>query len=187
MNHKAFRASFLYRVDFTFKLESILIHIWFLIFINLHYYFSSKICDVYKEYVEKTNQFKPIRQALSDLGTYTRVLEPTSSLWDPKIIVAFAPGVCIEISLDPSNPEAVPKILIQGPDRKIQPLLSALASNIHKFDSEYSLAVNLERILEVELPSSCSLDQTSLDNDRDRCEIFGCFLLSFPQKERKIY
>ena len=115
------------------------------------------------------------------------MLEPTSSLWDPKIIVAFAPGVCIEISLDPSNPEAVPKILIQGPDRKIQPLLSALASNIHKYDSEYSLAVNLERILEVELPSSCSLDQTSLDNDRDRCEIFGCFLLSFPQNERKIY
>ena len=139
-------------------------------------YSSSKICDVYKEYVEKTNQFKPIRQALLDLGTHTRVLEPTSSLWDPKIIVAFAPGVCIEISLDPSNPEAVPKILIQGPDRKIQPLLSALASNIHKYDSEYSLAVNLERILEVELPSSCSLDQTSLDNDRDSVECGICYV-----------
>ena len=52
------------------------------------------------------------------------------------------------------------RILIQGPDRKIQPLLNALASNIQKYDPEYTLAVNLERILEVELPSSCSLDLT---------------------------
>ena len=140
------------------------------------YLFSSKICDVYKEYVDKTNQFKPIRQALLELGNRTRVLEPSTSLWDPKVIVAFAPGVCIEINLDPYNPESVPKILIQGPDRKIQPLLNSLASNIHRYDPEYSLAVNLEKILEVELPYASGLDQSTFDSEKESVECGICYV-----------
>ena len=113
---------------------------------------------------------------MSDLGAQTRVLEPSSSCWDPKVIVAFAPGVCIEIVLDPCNPEAVPKIVIQGPDRKIQPLINSLASNIHKYDPELSLAVNLERILEVDLPSPSNLEQSSLDCDKDSVECGICYV-----------
>ena len=76
-------------------------------------YFSSRLKSVFEDYQRKINQFKPIRQALLLLENQTRVLENSFSLWDPKRIIAFAPGICIEITLNPSDPDAPPTILIQ--------------------------------------------------------------------------
>ena len=45
-----------------------------------------------------------------------------------------------------------PQILILGPDRRIQNLLNALASNLHLYDPDLDLDTNLEQILEITLP-----------------------------------
>lgn len=113
------------------------------------------------------------------LESQTRVLEPSSSLWDCKRIIALAPGICLEVTLEPLDPESPPKILIQGPDRKIQPLLNALAANFHRFDPEKSLASNLEAVLEVELPPPAVLDQSTLDPDSVECGI--CYVYQLGQ------
>ena len=89
------------------------------------------------------------------LESRTRVIEaptPNQALWDPKRIIAIAPGVCLEITLDPNDSEAIPKFLFLGPENKIIPLIKSMSDNVHKYDSERPLAENLERILEIELP-----------------------------------
>ena len=73
-------------------------------------------------YVQKVEQYRPIRQVLLGLESRTRVVEaPTEeqALWDPKRIIAIAPGICLEITLDPNDSEAVPKFLFLGPENKI--------------------------------------------------------------------
>ncbi len=140
---------------------------------------KARLSQVLREYSQKVDLYKPIRQVLCGLESKTRVLEPSTSLWDPKRIVALAPGICVEVTLDPTDPVAAPKILILGPDRKIQPLLAALSVNIGKYDPEVNLALNLERILEVELPLPLQNNQSSLDTESVECGI--CYVYQLGQ------
>lgn len=129
--------------------------------------------EVFNKHNQKVQEYKPIWQALSGLESRARVLEESRSLWDCKRIIPFAPGICIEIHLDPSEPFSPPKIIILGPDRKIQPLLSSLAINIDLYDPDQNLALNIERILEVELPAPSTQlsEKSSLDEENIDCGI----------------
>lgn len=125
---------------------------------------SSQLKGVFQDYEEKVRLFKPIKKILFGLETQTRVIEASNSLWTTQRIIALAPGICLEITLDPLNPDSPPKILILGPDRKIQPLLNSLASNIHKYDIDLGLATNLERILEIQLPLPSSQESEEIES-----------------------
>lgn len=143
---------------------------------EIHVDKHTTIKEYFEKHQEKVQQYMPIWQALSGLESRTRVLEDSKSLWDCKRIIPLAPGICIEIHLDPSEPYSPPKIIILGPDRKIQPLLTSLAANIEQYDPDQNLALNLERILDVELPPPAAelSEKSTLDEDNIDCGI--CYL-----------
>jgi E3 ubiquitin-protein ligase FANCL len=124
--------------------------------------------------VEKVEQFRPIRHSLAGLEARTRVLEPPppdQAQWEPRRMVALAPGVCLEVILNPLDPEAVPKIIILGPDRKINLLITALASNIHRYNSEVNLVDNLEKLLDTKLPPPASEEASQEESFNVDCGI----------------
>ena len=53
----------------------------------------------------------------------------------------------------------MPKFLLLGANDKIKPLKLALAENIDEYDSESSLADNIERILNIDLPFTITEEQ----------------------------
>ena len=119
---------------------------------------SARIRDVYHAYVQKIDQFRPVRQIFEGLESRTRVIEapfPDQAIWTPMRVIAIAPGICLEITIDPDSFEGVPKFLFFGPDDKIKPLMRKITDDIDDYDSEESLADNLEKILGTDYNDNC--------------------------------
>ena len=111
---------------------------------------SARIRDAYQAYVLKIDQFRPVRQIFEGLETRTRVIEaplPDLAIWTPSRVIAIAPGICLEITIDPNTFEGVPKFIFLGPENKIKPLMRKITDDIEDYDAEESLADNLEKIL----------------------------------------
>ena len=121
--------------------------------LEAHGLHAKTIQDIFDQYKSKVEKLIPIKKAFAELESKTRVIESGNvNIWNHRRIIAYAPGICFEVSLDPEEPYEPPQILILGPDRRIQNLLNALATNLHLYDPDLDLGTNLEQILEITLP-----------------------------------
>ena len=138
-----------------------------------------RIRDIHQAYVEKVQQYIPIREFFQDLESRARVIEAPQAeqaLWQVDRIVAIAPGVCLEIKFDPNDPFGTPCFLLLGANDKIKPLKLSLSENIDKYDAECSLADNIQSILNIDLPFPITEEQINESSNNLNLDCGICYV-----------
>ena len=117
-----------------------------------------KLMDIYTNFVYNIEKYRPLRRMLRDLDENTWVLDPPDgparkSLEYTYRRVAISKGVSLQVDIRPdSSLDQLPGIKFLGSDDKVRPLREVLYRNVEKYDHDYTLVQNLERVLELEFP-----------------------------------
>jgi E3 ubiquitin-protein ligase FANCL len=94
---------------------------------------------------------------MDDLDRKAWILEPENpSRAATERRVAVAPHCSIMLTVDPLNPRSAPQLRFLGAENIIAPLRAKCNINLHKWNVNLALRVNLESMLELTLPSSKS-------------------------------
>lgn len=128
------------------------------------------LVDIYSNFVDNIEKYRPLRKMLRDLDENTWVLDPPdessrNSLEYTYRRVALLKGVSLQIDFNPENSvNQLPALKFLGSDEKTCPLREVLSSNMEDYDPDYTLVQNLERILELEFPQrECLEEQEDLN------------------------
>jgi len=115
------------------------------------------LIHLYTEFVRQITLFGPVRRALRDIDNHSWVVDPPPPVNGlrhglyRRIVVSR--GVSLQVILDPNDLSSLPDLKFLGPECKVHSLRQSLARNHHNYDPDYSVIQNIERVLDLELPS----------------------------------
>ena len=116
------------------------------------------LSDLYSNFVQCVEKYRPLRRMLRDLDENTWVLDPPAgparkSMEYPYRRVVISKGVSLHVDLMLENSiNQLPCLKFLGCDEKIRPLREILSRNLENYDPDYTLVQNLESVLELEFP-----------------------------------
>jgi len=127
---------------------------------------TSSILSIYSTWVEAVQSYIPAWEALKELDRNCWVLDPDPPTFSHLFRrLVLATSVSLHVTVDASNPAAVPVLRFLGADALISPLRQSLSENLELWDESDPLLMNLERVLGVELPcpAHSSRDEWSVE------------------------
>ena len=137
--------------------------------------------SVYSAFMDEVDRFEPARDALSELDEMCKVLDPDPPrTGDLHRQIVLKSGVFLQVRIDPENDLSLPQLTFIGPDREVRRLRSNQAENADDFDPEIGLVANLEKILQIQIPT-----KEEVDGNRDTFNIDCgiCYAQRLGQKE----
>ena len=121
-----------------------------------------RLIDIYSNFVNNIKKYRPLRRMLRDLDENTWTLDPPEgparqSLEYTYRRIALSKGVSVQVEINPEASDQLPGLKFLGSEEKVCHLRDILGRNLEKYDQDYTLVQNLERILEVEFPQKQDL------------------------------
>ena len=129
-----------------------------------------KLADIYSAFVHNVEKYRPLRRMLRDLDENTWVLDPPDgparkNLENTSRRIAISKGISLQVDLDPNvSMNELPGLKFLGADDKVRPLRDVLSRNLERYDPDYTLVQNLERVLEVEFPQQQDCMEEQVNN-----------------------
>ncbi|KAK9807004.1 hypothetical protein WJX72_010444 [[Myrmecia] bisecta] len=150
--------------------------------VTLHWPPGSSLTSVVHQYSEAADSCCDLWECLEDFDRECSVMEPEqpsrSALFRR---IAVGGHSSLVVTLDPDNPRSIPECRFMGSEAAVAPLREKLRSNRHLWDDERLTRVNLERVLDLRLPSQT---EAALDDISANCCIcYGYRLLAHPDQD----
>jgi len=114
---------------------------------------SSSISELYNDFCKETEQYQEFWSAMDELDANCWILEPEKpSRKDTYRKIAVSANVSLKIVVDPKNPHLLPHITWLGSENAVYESREKVTDRIEMWESDIAIHINLERLLEVELP-----------------------------------
>lgn len=127
---------------------------------------TSTLADIVHHYQQTIDQLVAVYRQLDDIDSHCWVLEPTPPR--PRAItmrrIVLGRSCSLQIDIDPRNASAAGEYRFMGADSMCAPLRARLDDNRHKWDTNVSVRLNLERLIGISFPAACTAgSQASAD------------------------
>uniref|UniRef100_A0A8C6WHP6 FA complementation group L n=1 Tax=Neogobius melanostomus TaxID=47308 RepID=A0A8C6WHP6_9GOBI len=112
---------------------------------------------------------------LDEIDQKTWVLEPEKpSRSDTMRRIAIGNNASIKVEVDPKHPRMLPECCLLGAEHVVTPLRNKLNANMHLWNPECGVLLNLGDVLELQFPSPATHEKSSLSVE---CGICYSYLL----------
>ncbi|XP_029963032.1 E3 ubiquitin-protein ligase FANCL isoform X2 [Salarias fasciatus] len=117
--------------------------------------------------LESLTQFWDV---LDEIDSKTWILEPERpSRSDTMRRIAIGNNVSIKVELDPRHPKMLPECCLLGAEHAVTPLRNKLNANMHSWNPDASVLLNLRDVLEIQFPSPATHDKSSFNVECGIC------------------
>ncbi|XP_075933648.1 E3 ubiquitin-protein ligase FANCL isoform X1 [Anarhichas minor] len=109
-------------------------------------------------------------EVLDEIDSKTWILEPEKpSRSDTMRRIAIGTNVSIKVELDPRHPKMLPECCLLGAEHVVTPLRNKLNANMHLWNPDSGVLLNLRDVLEIEFPSPATHEKSSFSVECGIC------------------
>ncbi|XP_068583786.1 E3 ubiquitin-protein ligase FANCL [Cebidichthys violaceus] len=121
-------------------------------------------------------------EVLDEIDGKTWILEPEKpSRSDTTRRIAIGTNVSIRVELDPRHPRMLPECCLLGAEHAVTPLRNKLNANMHLWNPDSGVLLNLRDVLEIEFPSPATHEKSSFSVDCGICYSY-CLEAAIPDQ-----
>ncbi len=129
---------------------------------------NSGLSSVISQFQAVLKTYQQLWDELDDIDKYLWVMEPENpgrAVLERRIAVAV--HCSIVVTLNPSSPRSVPRVVFLGAEGVVAPFRSCYNARLHSWNVENSLRTNLEDLLGQKLPSPTVVGSSRADFSAD--------------------
>ncbi|XP_046460014.1 E3 ubiquitin-protein ligase FANCL-like [Daphnia pulex] len=131
---------------------------------------TSTLIEMYNIFCEETEHYQDFWETMDELDSRCWVLEPENpSRRDTYRKISIAPNVSLKIEVDPNHPRIFPSITWLGSETAVFVFREKILDRVETWNSDFPITTNLERLLEISLPSKQTCEQTAESHEVTCC------------------
>uniref|UniRef100_A0A8C5EZZ8 E3 ubiquitin-protein ligase FANCL n=1 Tax=Gouania willdenowi TaxID=441366 RepID=A0A8C5EZZ8_GOUWI len=131
---------------------------------------QSTLVQLHSQFLQVLDSLTEFWDILDEIDNKTWILEPEKpSRADTMRRIAIGNNVSIKVELDPRHPKMLPDCCLLGPEHVVTPLRAKLNANMHLWNPDSSVLLNLRDVLEIEFPSSATHEKSSFNIECGIC------------------
>nr|SVE94567.1 EOG090X0G12 [Simocephalus serrulatus] len=137
---------------------------------NFQWHEGRTIKEIYNLFCDEAEHFQEFWKVMEELDNGCWVLEPENpSKSDTYRKISIASNVSLKVDVDPKHPRYFPSITWLGSETAVFSLREKILDRIEVWENDLPIHVNLEKLLEISLPTKQTLQADSESNEVTCC------------------
>uniref|UniRef100_A0A665TH20 E3 ubiquitin-protein ligase FANCL n=1 Tax=Echeneis naucrates TaxID=173247 RepID=A0A665TH20_ECHNA len=131
---------------------------------------QSTLAQIHHQFLLVLESLTEFWDVLDEIDRQTWILEPEKpSRSDTMRRIAIGNNVSIKVEVDPKHPKMLPECCLLGAELVVTPLRNKLNANMHLWNPDSSLLLNLQDVLEIEFPSPATHEKSAFSVECGIC------------------
>uniref|UniRef100_A0A3B4A3D2 E3 ubiquitin-protein ligase FANCL n=1 Tax=Periophthalmus magnuspinnatus TaxID=409849 RepID=A0A3B4A3D2_9GOBI len=138
-----------------------------------HWTPQTTLAQLHSQFLQLVESLREFWDVLDEIDQKTWVLEPEKPCRsDAMRRIAIGNNASIKVEVDPRHPKMLPECCLLGAEHVVTPLRNKLNANMHLWNPECSVLLNLRDVLEIQFPSPATHEKSSLSVECGICYSF---------------